>query len=707
MGKKHKYTNRLIDETSPYLLQHAHNPVNWYPWGEEALAKAKKENKPIFLSIGYTACHWCHVMERESFENEEIAEILNKNYVSIKVDREERPDLDEIYMAAVIAATGSGGWPMTVFLTPELKPFAGGTYFPPEDKWGRIGFKKLITSISGLWKNKDSREGLLKDADTLSKMVEERTSGIVLTNKNKDAELNKELLDNAVHQLEVSFDKRWGGFGEAPKFPPSNAIVLLLRDYFHTGNRKSLEMATFTLDRMYQGGMYDHLAGGFHRYSTDEMWLVPHFEKMLYDNAQLAVVYMEAFQLTGNKRYARVAKEIFDYEMTYMTDRAGSIYSTEDADSEGKEGIFYLWEYDELKNILGKEEANIFFKYYNAKKSGNFSSHENYHQGLNILHIQRDLTTVSKELKMKEEELEEALFSLRKKLVKVRDKRIRPGRDDKIITSWNALMISAFARGFQIFEEKTYLQAAENAAAFIMEKMRTTDGKLLRTHRKGKSKFYAYLEDYAFTVQALVDLYEAGFDEKWLVAAYDLAEEMIDQFWDSKTAGFFNTGKHHKNLIARTKSANDNAIPSPVAIATRALLRLSKLLDKDEYFDKVTQILKVNFIYMQRLPRGYLSLLSCVDSLLYPAKEIAIVGKKNSEDTQKLLRTVNSHFVPNRIITFIDPDQINARLLAKKIPLLAGRSLVKGKATAYVCENFVCKLPVTTPEALLEQLTVK
>jgi uncharacterized protein YyaL (SSP411 family) len=700
MEKKYKNTNKLINETSPYLLQHAHNPVDWYPWGEEALAKAKKENKPIFLSIGYAACHWCHVMERESFENEEIANILNKNFVSIKVDREERPDLDEIYMAAVVALTGRGGWPMTVFLTPSLKPFTGGTYFPPEDKWGLTGFKSLITLISEKWKNKDERDSLIKNADALSKVVEERTSGVVSIDS--EANLSKELLDRAVRQIKASFDEKWGGFGDAPKFPPSNTIAILLR-----GNKESLEMATFTLDKMYQGGMYDHLAGGFHRYSTDERWLVPHFEKMLYDNAQLAFVYMEAYQLTGNKRYARVAQEIFDYEMMYMTDSAGGIYATEDADSEGKEGIFYLWEYDELEKILGKDDTKMFSKYYSIKKSGNFSSHEPYHKGLNILNIQHDPMKIAKELKMKETELEDALASMRKKLAKVRDKRVRPGLDDKIITSWNALMISAYARGFQVFEDKRYSQAAENAATFIMDNMTTEDGRLLRTHRNGKSKFYAYLEDYAYTVRAFIDLYEAGFEEKWLNTADGLAKEMMDQFWDNRTAGFFNTSKYHTNLIVRAKSVHDGAIPSPAAVATNALLRLSKLLDKENYFHKAKQMLKANHIYMERFPQGYLSLLSCVDFLVYPAKEIAIVGKMHSEDTKNLLRAVNSHFIPNMIIAFIDPDQPDAQKLTKKIPLLANRNLVDGKATAYVCENFACKLPVTTPEALLEQLGVR
>jgi len=692
MKKKNEYSNNLIDETSPYLLQHAHNPVNWYPWGEEALARAKKESKPIFLSIGYAACPWCHVMERESFENEEIAEILNNRFISIKVDREERPDLDEIYMTAVVALSGSGGWPMTVFLTPDLKPFYGGTYFPPEDKWGRVGFRNLIVRISDFWQDEQSRQRLLHDAEFLSQTVEQRTSFTLPIDE--DATLDKNLLIHASRELEASFDKEWGGFSRAPKFPPSAAISFLLRDYHHTGNRRSLEMATFTLDKMYKGGMYDHLAGGFHRYSVDHMWLVPHFEKMLYDNAQLAMVYTEAYQVTGNKQYARILSEIFDYEMTYMTDDTGAIHSTEDADSEGKEGLFYLWSRDALDNLLGKKDAEIFARYYTVIRAGNFSSHEPYHKGLNILHIRKDLKAVARELDMKEDELEGFLSSIRKKLIEERDKRVRPGVDDKVITSWNALMISAFARGYQVFEEEGYLRAAEKAASFLMDRMLTEDGKLLRTYRRGKSKFHAYLEDYAYTTRAFIDLYEAGFKE-----------QMIAQFWDEKSAGFFNTSGFHTGLIVRTKSLNDSAVPSPVGVATEALLRLSKFLDKEEYLKKAQRILQASLPFMEKTPQGYLTLLMSGSRLLYPPKEIAIAGKKDSEDTKGLLRAVHTQFVPNRIIAFIDPESAEASQLSKKIPLLAGRKLVNGKAAAYVCENFTCKLPATTPKDLIIQLS--
>jgi uncharacterized protein YyaL (SSP411 family) len=705
MDQKPKYTNKLSQETSPYLLQHAHNPVDWHPWEEEALAKAKKENKPIFLSIGYAACHWCHVMERESFENEEIAAILNEHFISIKVDREERPDLDDIYMAAVVAISGNGGWPMTVFLTPDLKPFYGGTYFPPDDKWGRVGFKNLILRLHEFWHDDQSRTKLLQDAETLHQIVEQRTSPNLPVDE--EAPLNKGLLVNAAKQLEEAFDEKWGGFSDAPKFPPSNSVMFLLRDFKHTGNTRSLEMALFTLDKMWEGGMYDHLAGGFHRYSVDRQWLVPHFEKMLYDNAQLAVVYIEAFQATGNKKYARIAQEIFEYEMTYMTGNAGEIYSTEDADSQGKEGLFYLWERNELDKILGQEDADIFSRYYNVKNSGNFSSHEDYHKGLNILHIRNDTASVAQEFGLTGEQLENKLTEIKKKLREVRDRRARPGLDDKVITSWNALMISAFARGYQVLGDKRYLDAAERAADFVMDQMRTKEGILLRTHRAGESKFFAYLEDYAYSIRAFIDLYEAGFDKKWLFTAEELTVETIAQFWEPKRARLFNTSRYHENLIVRAQTANDSAIPSPVGVTVESLLRLGKLLDNEEYFNMAEHILNSNYLYMEKAPQGYLSLLMNVDSLIHPAKEIAIVGRKESPDTEQLLKAIHSLYIPNRIIAFLDPGSADAEELSKKIPLLSGRTLIEGKAAAYVCENFTCHLPVTSPEKLIQQLSAE
>jgi uncharacterized protein YyaL (SSP411 family) len=702
MNKKKVRTNRLIGETSPYLLQHAHNPVDWHPWDEEAFAKAKKGNKPIFLSIGYSACHWCHVMEKESFENEEIADILNKYFISIKVDREERPDLDEIYMTAVVAISGSGGWPMSVFLTPDLKPFYGGTYFPPEDKWGRLGFKNLLLRLSEFWGDEQSRARLLQDAEILKGIVEQKASAAVPVDV--QVSIDKGLLENAVRQMEASFDPEWGGFGGAPKFPPSGAISFLLRDFHHNGNERSLEMATFTLDKMYEGGMYDHLGGGFHRYSVDREWLVPHFEKMLYDNAQLAVAYIEAFQVTGKDRYARVAREIFAYEMTVMNDKTGGFYSTEDADSQGKEGLFYLWSRDELSRLLEKEEAETFSFFYNLKKVGNFPFPEEYHSGLNILHIRKDIRAAAGELDIREEEFEKRLTSARRKLLKARNMRERPGLDDKIITSWNALMISALARGYQVFTDTKYLQAAEKAAMFLIEKMRTEGGKLLRTFRKGKAKFYGYLEDYAYTARAFIDLYESAFDEKWLFAAEDLVEEALAQFWEEKSSGLFNTGRFHQNLIVRTKSENDSAIPSPAGVAVEALIRLGMLLDREDLLDKAHRILLINYPYMEKAPQGYLSLLRNVDFFVHPPKEIAIAGQNGAKDSKQLLKAIHSRFLPNRVIAFLDPNAAEAEKLSKKIPLLAGRTLVNGKATAYICRNFTCQLPATSPEDFIKQL---
>lgn len=698
-----KHMNYLINETSPYLLQHAHNPVNWYPWSDEALAKAKKEDKPIFLSIGYAACHWCHVMERESFENEEIAAILNEHFVSIKVDREERPDLDEIYMAAVIALSERGGWPMSVFLTPDLEPFFGGTYFPPEDSYGRMGFKRLLLVVQEKWKNDAEREKITKDAQVLTQFIREQNLGAI--GSRGDEGLDRSLLSNAVRELEGSYDSRWGGFGGAPKFPNANAIALLLRDFHHTDREKSLAMAVQTLDKMYEGGMYDHLGGGFHRYSTDREWLVPHFEKMLYDNAQLAVAYIDAYLITGNEGYALVAREIFDYEMSIMTDKEGGIYSTEDADSEGKEGIFYLWTYSDVEKVLGKDDTDLFARFYSLKREGNFSSHESYHTGCNILHLQKPADAVAKELQMDSRQLVNDLAFMRKKLYEIRQNRIRPGLDDKIITSWNSLMVTAYARGYQVFQENDYLLAAESAARFLNQEMRTKGGKLLRTHRKGKSKFYAYFEDYAYTSRAFLDLYEASLNTKWLDEARGLVDEMIAQFWDKKSDSFFSTGHLHRNLIVRVKADHDQAVPSPSGVAVMTLLRLSILLDEKDYFRLAMKALETNVPLMKRSPKAYLSLLACVDFVLYPPKEIAIIGRRDAEDTKALLRALNRNFIPNRIIALLDPDQPDANILIKKIPLLEGRKLLGERATAYVCEDYVCKSPVTSPEELLNQLS--
>jgi uncharacterized protein len=693
-GASPKHTNRLIDQTSPYLLQHAHNPVDWYPWGDEALAKAKEEDKPIFLSIGYSACHWCHVMERESFESEAIANVLNEHFVSIKVDREERPDLDEIYMAAVQMMTGSGGWPMTVFMTPELKPFYGGTYFPPEDKYGRPGFMTLITALAKEWEvNRDKIEN---SAGQLTEMIQQHFTMAA----EESGKVTAAVLDAAVQQLEQTYDAKHGGFDEAPKFPGSPSIAMLLRQYARTGDEQALKMATHTLDRMYFGGMYDHLGGGFHRYSVDDMWLVPHFEKMLYDNAQLAKVYLDAYQATGDSLYLHVAEDIFDYELKYMHGDHGAFYSTEDADSEGEEGKFYIWSKVEILGVLGPEDGDLFCSYYNVRPVGNFSSHEPYHANLNILHMTMRHEKIAEALGMAPDALEARMAPLRKKLLAVRDQRVRPPLDDKILTSWNGLLIGALAKGYQVTGNEKYRKAAEGAAAFVLDKM-VVDGTLMRTHRGGTSKLPAYLDDYANMAVALIDLYEATFDVKWLKAARELTEQMNDEFWDAEKGGFFYTGDDHRNLIARTKPTYDGAEPAGNSVAAEALLRLAKLVDEPAYYDMAEQMFTISKSNLERMPRAFMYMLGAVDFYLHPPKEIAIAGPR--EEAAELLAAVHDEYIPNKVLAYAEMPSDEIESL---IPLLKAKTPVDGKAAAYVCEDFACERPVTDTTALLELLGV-
>ena len=694
---EHKFTNKLIDETSPYLLQHAHNPVDWYPWGEEALAKAKAENKPIFLSIGYSACHWCHVMEHESFENEEIAAYLNEHYISIKVDREERPDLDEIYMAAVQGMTGSGGWPMTVFLTPDLEPFYGGTYYPPEDRYGRPGFLSLLKGIQDHYVNKP--EDVSKQAEQLTAFVKRALGGRETT----EGELSTNLVDTAVGELLASYDSEEGGFGGAPKFPNSAAISILLRHHARTGEPRSLEAATNTLDRMFMGGMYDHLGGAFHRYSVDAQWLVPHFEKMLYDNGQLAQVYLDAYQLTSNEVYARVAREIFTYQLRDMTDAGGAFHSTEDADSEGEEGKFYIWTLDEVMEVLGEEDGKFFGLYYAVRAKGNFQSHEPYHKEQNILHLTRTHDEIATELEMTPKDLEAKIAPMREQLFAHREQRVHPGLDDKVLTSWNGLMIAALARGHQVLGDEEYREAAERAADFVLSDM-MVDGVLMRSHRKGETKLLGYLDDYAFMTVALIDLYEATFDTKWLDAADTLAADMVTRFWDEEDGGFFFTTTDHKDLLARTKPTYDGAEPSGNSIATLALLRLAKLTDNAEYYAKAERVLRLRQEDMASMSAGHFRMILAADFYLYAPKEIALAGKTGSDDLAAMVQAIHGMYIPNKVLAHVDPDSDNAEQTAERIPLLAQKTLQDGTATAYVCKDFACQAPVTTPEALQEQL---
>ena len=681
MSDMPKHTNRLGNETSPYLLQHAHNPVDWYPWGEEALARAKAEDKPILLSIGYSACHWCHVMERESFENEEIAAIMNRHFVNVKVDREERPDLDEIYMNAVQIMTRQGGWPMTMFLTPDLQPFYGGTYFPPDDRYGRPGFANVLQAVAAAYS--DRRGDVAKQA---AQIVEHLTQLSSVSDHGHD--LTGDLLDGAFRHFRSTFDSHYGGFGNAPKFPPSMGLPFLLRYWQRTGNSDALEMAELTLEKMARGGMYDQLGGGFHRYSTDAVWLVPHFEKMLYDNAQLVVAYLEAYQATKKPFYSEIAAETLDYVLREMYDAdKGGFYSAQDADSEGVEGKFFVWSLDEVDRILGRENAEVFCEFYDITGSGNF-------EGENIPHIQTPLDVFANKLRVDEAELEEILRKGKQELFEVREGRIKPGLDDKILTSWNGIMIRGMAFGFQLLNDPRYLDAAERSADFILTELSQSDGLLLRTYRAGKSHLNAYLEDYSYLSAGLIALYEASFNPRWLKEAARLAEVMIEQFWDTSSSGFFFTGKAHESLIVQSKSAYDSATPSGTAMAVHSLLRLAKHLDRADFHDKAVQALSLYYHQMENAPSGSGQLLCELEFLLSTPKEIAVVGETNADDTMAILREIHGRFLPNKIVAMLDPYDAQPSADAS-LPLTAGKTQIDGKATVYVCENYACQTPTT------------
>ena len=634
MNDPTRQPNRLIHETSPYLKQHAYNPVNWFSWGDEALAEARRLDRPIFLSIGYSACHWCHVMEHESFENPAIAKILNEHFVSIKVDREERPDLDQIYMTAVQMLTQRGGWPMSMFLTPALKPFYGGTYFPPTDRYGMPSFKKLILALADAWKNRRA------EIDTNSEQI---AVGIqeAMQLEAGDGALDAELLRNAGRLLGRAFDPHHGGFGRAPKFPHPMELRLLLRIAKRFGDDDALGMVRKTLDAMAMGGIYDQLGGGFHRYSTDERWLVPHFEKMLYDNALLAVSYLEAYQVTGNVFYREIVEETLGYVLREMTDaRTGAFYSTQDADSEGVEGKFFVWTPQEIVSILGPDDAKLFCSIYAVTDAGNWEEH-------NILHLSRDLDVETKS----------RLAECRRKLYDVRSKRIWPGRDEKILTAWNALMINAFAKAAAVLEKPEYAQAASRAADFLLTTMLREDGLLYRTTFAGaKPKLNAYLEDYAYLADALVSLYEATFESKWITSALALTRVMIEQFWDDAEGGFFYTGKDHEALIARNKDPHDNAIPSGNSMAVSALLRLAKLTGDADLDEKARRTLQLFHGLMSRSPTAAGQMLCALDFHLGPVQEIAVVGDAANPEVVEVVRLLRQPFRPHQVLAWKAPD---------------------------------------------------
>ena len=680
--------NRLIHESSPYLLQHANNPVDWYPWGSEARERAVREDKPILLSVGYSACHWCHVMERESFEDPGIAALMNEHFVSIKVDREERADIDSIYMGAVQAMTGQGGWPMSVFLLPDLRPFFGGTYFPPDDKWGRPGFKNVLLRLAEVYQTR--QDDLHTNAESITANLQQM--GVVTP---AEGELKTEWIDQAAQELKDRFDSTWGGFGNAPKFPPSMALMLLLRKWKRSPDQELLKIVEITLQRMALGGMYDQLGGGFHRYSVDAYWLIPHFEKMLYDNGLLARVYLEAYQATGSAFYRSVVADTLDYVLREMTSPGGGFYSAQDADSEGEEGKFFVWRPEEIEEILGKEEADIFCRFYSVTEEGNFEGKTS------ALFIQKPPRVFAEESGITEEKLFEVLQRGRAKLFAEREKRVKPGLDDKILTSWNGLMIGSMALAGRILEHPPYVEEAGKAADFILNNMRDERG-LQRSHREGVSKFNAYLDDYAFLILGLVDLYEASFEPRWIRAASDLAREMISRYWDDEGGAFFFTAHDHEQLIVRKKMTQDGAVPSGNSMAALGLLKLAKLSGETEFAKRGEEVLHSFGDYLGRVPAAFHMMLVALDFHLDSPVEVAIVGEKNAEDTNAALRAVCSRFIPNKVLAL--KSESSGEEADATVPLLDGKAMVEGRAAVYLCENFTCKEPLTDLSAIEKAL---
>lgn len=672
--------NRLINETSPYLLQHANNPVDWYPWSEEALQEAQREDKPIFLSIGYAACHWCHVMEHESFEDAATAARLNENFVSIKVDREERPDLDSIYMSAVVALTGQGGWPMSLFLTPEGVPFYGGTYFPNSRRYNMPAFTDVLAAIADAWKN---RRDEIKASGT--QILQAIQSSDLLTTQ--DAPLDPHTLVQAVTNIHQSFDSVNGGWGHAPKFPQPMTIEFLIRRYVATQDVRLLKMITQTLDAMARGGVYDQLGGGFHRYSTDATWLVPHFEKMLYDNALLARVYLHAWQITHNDVYRRIAEQTLDYVGREMTDPRGGFYSTQDADSEGHEGKFYVWSSEEIRVVLS-DAAPLFLDAYGVTERGHF-------EGKNILHLTRDLDVLAAMHHLSQAEIAKQLETGRQKLFAVREHRIKPARDEKVLTAWNGLMLAAFAEAARALQRADYRAMAERNANFVLGELRAANARLRRSWKQGEARLNGYLEDYANLAEGLLALYETTFDARWFIAARELADAMLAHFADAQF-GFFDTSDDHETLVTRPKDVQDNAVPSGNAMAATVLQKLGAFTGDTRYVDAAQRALESVQPAMKSAPLGFAQWLSALEFALGQPKEIAIIG--TPDEARTLLDVVFRNYHPNQVVAVRQPGN------ASPIPLLEGRTPLNGRATGYVCRNLTCQLPVTDADALARQL---
>ncbi|MCK8824656.1 thioredoxin domain-containing protein [Fuchsiella alkaliacetigena] len=677
-----KKANQLITEKSPYLLQHAYNPVDWYPWGEEAFARARQEDKPVFLSIGYSTCHWCHVMERESFEDQEVADFLNQHFISVKVDREERPDVDSIYMKVCQALTGRGGWPLTVIMTAEMEPFFAGTYFPKESRGGRPGLLDILTKVQQLWD--EDREELLDTSNQINSLLAQIESQ-ELTESIANEEV-EDLLDQTYYQLKADFDQRYGGFGVAPKFPTPHKLMFLLRYQQWCGEQQALNMVEQTLEGMDRGGIYDQLGYGFSRYSTDAKWLAPHFEKMLYDNALLAIVYLEAYQLTDRQEYAEIAREIFTYILRDMTDEKGGFYSAEDADSEGVEGKFYLWTPAEVKEILGEQLGAEFCTAYDITEAGNFEG-----QSIPNL-IKNDRSKL---------ELDEQFAEAKKKLFEEREKRIHPHKDDKILTSWNGLMIAALAIGSKVLGEEEYLQAAQKAVDFIWKELYQDQQRLLARYREGEADYLAYVDDYAFLIWGLIELYESSFAVEYLNKALTLNQELLEYFWDQESGGLYFYGSDAEELLTRPKEIYDGAIPAGNSVAMLNFLRLARLTGDSSLEDKAEQQLRFFWQQIAKQPTAHTYFMLALLFRQARGKEVVIVGDSQQQATQQMLQLLREEFNPFTV-TLFNSEEVE---LTELIPFLEDYQQVKGQPTAYICEDFSCQAPITDIEKFKQALS--
>ncbi|MFW9950482.1 MAG: thioredoxin domain-containing protein [Candidatus Thorarchaeota archaeon] len=690
-----KYNN-LINEKSPYLLQHAKNPVEWYPWSEEAFNKAKNEDKPIFLSIGYSTCHWCHVMAHESFEDAQVAKSLNESFISIKVDREERPDIDKVYMTVCQLMTNSGGWPLTILMTPDKKPFFAGTYFPKETRFGRIGLIDLIKRVKDLWEN--NRSDLLDSSNKIT---------LTLQNMTPDSPgkyLDQKDLEKAFSQLKARFDKKNGGFGSAPKFPTPHNLLFLLRIWKRTGDNEALSMVEETLKSMRKGGIYDHIGFGFHRYSTDSHWLVPHFEKMLYDQALLTITYLEAFHATKNEEYAIIAKEILEYVVRDMTSPQGGFYSAEDADSEGVEGKYYVWTKQEIIDLLGNDDAELFTKLYNVTEKGNYLEEASRERtGKNILHLLIDSDEFSKVNSLSKDNFNNTLRNMRYKLFKNREKRIKPHKDDKILVDWNGLMIAAFSYAGYVLNEPEYFEIAKKAVNFIYNNMFTSEGLLLHRYRDGDAEVQAFLDDYAFLIWGLLNLYESTFEIDFLKKAIGLNKILIDEFWDYQIGGFFFTSKGAEDLLTRQKEVYDGAIPSGNSVAMLNLMRLYQLTGDDDYEKKAEILSKVFSENVKATPSANTFLMIAVDYAVGPSYSLVVSGDTGTIETTSMIRAFKSHFLPNKSFIFRPTDK-DAPPIDELSNFVQFFDKYEGKATAYVCINKTCKAPTNNIQKALEYL---